>query len=698
MQHPYRLLAATLSIVFASGALAEDAVLDEIEVKAQAEKNKALQLSKQTSTANRVGLTVQETPASIDILDSDTIRRRGDVSLREAVSRTTGLTDISTPNVGQAFSLRGLTGNNSVGQAEDGVRQTPGLGTSNYPADTWGYEQIEVLRGPASVMFGDGTSGGIINSVRKQPKREASVEAVIGAGSYGAYRAGIGGTGAIGEIGAFRIDVSTLGGNSYISRGDYDSTKLMTSLLFTPIDSLKVGFTLDYSDNSPSANYGIPVINGKVVKSLRSKNYNVSNNELNFIDTRFRNKIEWDITSTLKLKNEAYWFKSKRDWRNAEELTYDASSGLVDRFSLAINHDQKQYGNRLELIASNEIFSHQNRFAAGVELSRTTFRRSNANVNSPSVPLLGFTAGQLQYTTQMTPDFDSELTQRIFFAEDAFNVTEQWKLIAGIRKELLDTERQLLRTNSEIEKDFSPTTWRVGTVFDVTSDTSLYGQLSRGTDPISTLLELNVLTSNMKLTRSRQAEIGIKHKLPDAKGEVSVAIYHIAKDDIITFSGPFQAVQGGKLSSRGIELSMTLFPTPNWRTDFNATALNARYDELADAFGEARKGQTPDNVPKHTANAWVYYQQPQWEAGIGARYVGKRYVYDDFSFNADKATSMNSYTVFDASAAWHVNKQMTVRANIRNLTDKFYGAYAYSASQQIVGAPRQIELTAEFRY
>ncbi|MCB5191493.1 TonB-dependent receptor [Methylobacillus arboreus] len=696
MKHQYRLLAAALSIMFASGALAEDAVLDEVEVKAQAEKNKALQLSKQTSTANRVGLTVQETPASIEILDTDTIRRRGDISLREAVSRTTGLTDISTPNVGQAFSLRGLTGNNSVGQAEDGVRQTPGLGTSNYPADTWGYEQIEVLRGPASVMFGDGTSGGIINSVRKQPKRETSAEAVIGAGSYGAYRAGIGGTGAIGEIGAFRIDVSTLGGNSYISKGDYESTKLMTSLLFTPTDSLKVGFTLDYSDNSPSANYGVPVINGKLLKSLRNKNYNVSNNKLNFIDTRFRNKIEWDITSTLKLKNEAYWFKSKRDWRNAEELTYDTGTGLVDRFSLAINHDQKQYGNRLELISTSDIFDHQNRFAAGIELSRTTFRRSNGNVNSASVPLLGFTAGQLQYTSPITPDFDSELTQRIFFVEDAFSVTDRWKLIAGIRKELLDTERQLLRTSNEIEKDFSPTTWRVGTVFDVTPDTSLYVQVSRGTDPVSTLLELNVLTSDMKLTRSRQAEVGIKHKLPDTKGEVSVALFHIAKDDIITYTGLFQAVQGGKLSSRGIELTTTLFPTPNWRVDFNATALNARYDDLADVFGTSMRGNTPPNVPEHTANAWVSYQQPQWDAGIGARYVGKRYVYGDF--NRDDDIQLGSYTVFDASAAWHVNKQMTLRANIRNLTDKFYGAFAYSATQQIVGAPRQIELTAEFRY
>lgn len=677
---------------FSSMSMAAETTLEEIEVKAQAERDKALPFSKRTTTGNRIDLTVKETPASIDILDSETIRRRGDITLREAVSRTTGLTDISTPNVGQAFSLRGLTGNNSVGQAEDGVRQTTGIGVANYPSDTWGYEQIEVLRGPASVMFGDGTSGGIINSIRKQPKREASAEALVGAGSYGAYRAGIGGTGAIGEVGAFRIDASTLGGNSYISRGDYDSKKIMTALLFTPNDNLKIGFTLDYSDDSPSANYGVPLVDGRLQKSLRKNNYNVSNNVLNFIDTRFRNKIEWDISPTLKLRNEAFWFKSKRDWRNAEDFSYDASTGLVDRFTLAINHDQKQYGDRLELISSQDLLGLQNRFAAGMELSRTTFRRSNGSVSSGSVPLLSFNPGQLQYSSPITPDYDSELTQRIFYVEEALSLTSRLKLIAGLRKELLDTQRQLLRTNSEIEKDFSPTTWRLGSVFDLTSDTSIYGQLSRGTDPVSTLLELNVLTSDMKLTRSRQAEVGIKHKLPDAKGEMTLALYHIAKDDIITFSGPFQAVQGGKLSSRGIEFSTTLFPAPHWRADFNATALDARYDELADFFGGSLKGNTPMNVPEHTANAWLYYQQAQWEAGLGARYVGRRYADDS------NETQMASYTVFDASAAWHVNTQMTLRANIRNLADKFYGAFAYSPTQQVIGAPRQIEFTAEFRY
>ncbi|MBL8504991.1 MAG: TonB-dependent receptor plug domain-containing protein [Methylobacillus glycogenes] len=205
MKHHHPLLLAALWSVFSSGALAEEATLEEIQVKASSD-TPGLNLKKKNSTASRLGLSAQETPASVESLDAQTIRSRGDISIREAVTRTTGITDVSTLGNGQAFSSRGFTGTNSVAQAEDGVRLMTGAGTQTYPSDSWGYERIEVLRGPASVLFGDGSAGGIINSVRKQPSRETSVEALVGAGSYGAYRAALGGTGALGEIGAFRID------------------------------------------------------------------------------------------------------------------------------------------------------------------------------------------------------------------------------------------------------------------------------------------------------------------------------------------------------------------------------------------------------------------------------------------------------------------------------------------------------------
>ncbi|MCB5185483.1 TonB-dependent receptor [Methylobacillus gramineus] len=690
-------LATSMLAIFSSGALAEDATLEEVQVQAAQEKP-GLNLKKKNSTASRLGLTAQETPASVEILDAQTIRQRGDISIREAATRTTGITDISNPGSGQAFSSRGFTGNNAVAQAEDGIRLATGASTQTYPSDAWGYERIEVLRGPASVLFGDGAAGGIINSIRKQANRESSFEALLGAGTRGAYRAGVGGTGAIGEIGAFRIDASALGGNGFIDRGDYDSQKIMTSLLFTPTDHLRIGFTLDHANESPTANYGSPLVDGKIRHYLRKANYNIDNNKMEFTDTRARAKVEWDISPTAQIRNESYFFKSYREWRNLEVYDYNETTRLVDRTDyLNLRHDMKQYGNRVDFILSEDIFGHQNRFLIGWDSTHTDFRHSgsrNFSAVDSSLPLANFDPG-----TGFDPlqrNYDAQITQNAFYLENAWNATQDLKLIIGLRKDYIDTENKSLRADRPSSvQEFTPLTWRVGAVFNLTPDTVLYGQSSRGTDPIANLLGLSLVNSTYDLTRSRQAEIGIKQSLGNHKAEWTLAAYHIAKDDIITRdpSRPLNSIQGGSQSSRGIEFATTLYPVDHWRLDFNATLLNARFDELSEGnSGISRAGNTPENVPEKVANAWVYYQQTQWEAGIGARYIGKRY-----GNNANEV-SMAGYTVYDASAAWHISKQLSLRANVRNLTDKFYSAYAYSDTQQTIGTPRQLELTAEFRY
>lgn len=696
MKHHHPLLLAALWSVFSSGALAEEATLEEIQVKASSD-TPGLNLKKKNSTASRLGLSAQETPASVESLDAQTIRSRGDISIREAVTRTTGITDVSTLGNGQAFSSRGFTGTNSVAQAEDGVRLMTGAGTQTYPSDSWGYERIEVLRGPASVLFGDGSAGGIINSVRKQASRETSVEALVGAGSYGAYRAALGGSGALGEIGAFRIDASLLGGDGYISRGDYESKKLMSSWLFTPTDSLRIGFTLDHAKDEPTANLGSPLRNGKISHSLRKDNYNVNDNIMAFEDTRARAKLEWDINDSWKLKNEAYWFKSEREWRNAESFTLNAVANTVSRGSfLAITHEQKQIGNRLEISNNTTLWGHQNRFAAGWEISRTDFRQaSNAGNNVSDVIPVGGNTGVFRSTSALLPNYDADFTQQAAFLENAWSATEQLKLVVGLRRDYMDTERKDYRGAPNSDKQFIADTWRLGAVYDLDQDTSLYAQTSRGTDPITTLLGLNLANSEFDLTRARQAEIGIKQVLQRIHGEWTLAAYHIAKDNIITRDPIIQSlsVQGGKQSSRGLEFATTLYPLEHWRLDFNAALLDARYDELREGgTAISRAGNTPVNVPEKVANAWLTYQATQWEAGVGARYVGKRY-----ANNANDIT-LAGYTVYDASAAWHVNQKMTLRANLRNITDKFYAAIAYGNNQQIIGAPRQIELTAEFRY
>jgi len=687
------------TLPYTSSYAEEDVLLEEVVVTEKNQVKSGLKLTDVNKTGSRLGLTALETPASIESIDIDTIRSRGDNNVREAVSRSTGITDISNLGSGVSFSARGFTGNNSVGQAEDGIRLLTAASTSTYPSDTWGYQQFDILRGPASVLYGDGTVGGIINSIRKAPSRESQFEALFGGGTLGVYRAGIGGSGALGESGAYRVDASITGGSGYVNHGDHDSAKLMTGILIEINENLRVNLTADVANENPTRYTGIPLRNGRIDNSLRNQNYNIRDSKQHFEDTRLRAKLDWDINETTKLSNISYWSKANRHWRNVEYFAIDDASNTVDRFGYTeIKHNQKQLGDRLELASTAELFGHNNRWAVGYEIAKVDFSYYDNfyNGNDPitNVPIKNFPRGYFTTIDPTAKDFVSTTQQQAFFAENAFDVTDKIKLITGLRQDWIDVDHESRLGRANLDADYAPFSYRAGAVFQPTKSSSFYGQFSRGSDPVSSIVSIRPSNGAFKLTSAQQAEVGIKHVLAEGRGELTFALYHIAKDDIITRdpNNSTLRVQGGKQSSRGIELAASLLPVEHWRTDLNVALLEARYDKLTESGGVNRAGNTPIDVPEKTANLWLYYQQPDWEAGIGARLVGKRY--------ADNANTsvMRGYTIYDANIAWHLNPKTILRASLRNLTDKIYAPVSYDTEQFILGESRRVELTAELKY
>ena len=127
-------------------------------------------LQQAPSAGSRLGLSIQNTPASVDVISRERIDARGDTTVNEATSRAAGFSSLAHPgNSGSDLSVRGFTGSSSVMHLYDGVRQYGGLGVS-YPFHAWAVERIEVLRGPASVIDGDGAIGGVVNVVPRKPR------------------------------------------------------------------------------------------------------------------------------------------------------------------------------------------------------------------------------------------------------------------------------------------------------------------------------------------------------------------------------------------------------------------------------------------------------------------------------------------------------------------------------------------------
>jgi iron complex outermembrane recepter protein len=704
MNKRYPLLAASCFMLTAQAA--EN--LETVEVFGR--RIEGLGLSESTTAGSRLDLSPLLTPASIEVLAGDVIRQRGDSSIVESVTRATGITSEATPgDGGTALSARGFVGHNSIMHLVDGARLFVGSGTVTFPFDPWSVDRIEVLHGPASVMYGQGAIGGVINVVSRQPNtqaQEAQVE--LGFGEDQRSHAAVDLTGPLSEDWAYRFDVSYNQSDNWVDRADSDSLAIAGTLQWDVSDTLRLSLSYDYGDQNPMEYFGTPLIDGRLDESLREQNYNVSDKKIHYRDAWTRLKAQWQASENVQVNNQVYWLDTDRQWRNVEEYEFNPDTGEIDRFSyIGILHHQEQFGDTADVRVEHELFGRENHVAVGFDLNRVRFTHVNDFDDpqfdvSSSVPVRNFNPGVFIDASPTIPRFRTETDQYSLFFEDRMVLNEQWSVIGGARYDHASLDRfNLINPAASFDATFSDTSWRVGVVFQPAQALSFYGQYSTAVDPLGSLITTSAANQDFDLSTGEQIEVGVKQSLWDQRLEWTLAAYRIVKKDLLsqdpTSANPEDIQQVGEQSSRGLEASVALNINDRWRIDANAALLNAKFDEFGEEDDDgnivSRNGRRPPSVPEQAANLWVSWAvNEQWLARAGLRYVGKR-----FTDNANQL-ELPSYTVIDAGVDWAPLPQLSLTASLRNLTDEVYAVAAYTTSEWILGQPRTAELTARYRF
>ena len=181
------------------------------------------------------------------------------------------------------------------------------------------------------------------------------------------------------------------------------------------------------------------------------------------------------------------------------------------------------------------------------------------------------------------PEFDSRTTQVAVFTEGLLRVTDRFKMVVGLRVDHVDyTREDLINSSRSFDKTFDPFTWRVGGVFDVTKAVALYAQITRGVDPLNSLITLPFRQRDTKLTTAQQYEIGLKTQFLEGRGEATLATYYLVKHDLLTPNParPSENIQVGQQSAYGVEFAVGLRPVPQWAIDANIALLRAQFDDL----------------------------------------------------------------------------------------------------------------------
>lgn len=660
-----------------------------------------IDLATPTEAGSRLNLSALDTPASTTSITAAQIEQRNDLTVQDAVTRSPGITFIGNPgDGGTGLSARGFTGHGSVMTLFDGARLYTGAGTQTFPVDPWMVERIDVIRGPASVLYGEGATGAVVNVIPKKPfTGDIRNHLRLGYGSWDRQQLGLDSGGSLSERLSYRLTLNQQAGNGWVDRTDSRSLALSAALRFDASDDLSFTLAHERGDAQPANYYGTPLIDGHYRSSLRKKNYNVDNDVQRYHDEWTRLTTDWAINDQLSASNQLYYIKSRRHWRNAENYSWDPEREQLERQGyLEIRHNQEQIGDRQTFTFDHSLFGLASKTLVGVEYNKVRFNvdRSNGlggDYLDPWQPTPGWfqrdPAGERQ-TLSTTHTF-------ALFAENRLQLTERLSLVTGVRRDQNHIDRDNLIDASRSDRSLQGGNWRAGLVFAVNDALSLYGQYSTSQDGVDNLVSLSPEQMHFDLTEARQTELGLKQRFWEGRGEWTLAAFHIVKkkllvDDPLTHD----AQQAGQQTSDGLEVSLELALAHQWQVSANAALVRARYDdfyEVVDDVAMDRAGNRPANVPRRTANLWLskgFGQQV--EAGIGARYVDARY--------ADSANSQSApgYTVVDANIGWQVLPDVRLGLQVNNLFDRAYVASAFSGEQWVMGAPRSYFATVDYTF
>lgn len=673
-------------------------MLEPVVVRGENSVTTGPDLHLSSQTGSRLGLTAMETPASVEVIGGETMTSRGQTSINEAIAaNSTGIAFIGTQfDGGSALSARGFTGNASITRLYDGVRLYPGSNTLTFPFDPWMAERIEVLHGPASVLYGEGGIGGAINVIPKKPLFEHRRNEILATvGSFGEYGLAGGSAGPITENLAYSIDVSGRGSDGWMERGDAKSLAVSGSVATRITEDWTLTVSHDYGRNEPSKYSGTPTIDGEISDRLRKKNYGVLDAELSFKDRFTQVHSQWTPSSEVTVNARFYHITSERFWKNADTYKWNADTEQIDRvLCCVIGQEYTQTGGAVDVKLETELFGRPSETILGIDLNSMNFKRS-VLFSSPKDTVDPINPSPGYYGPSDAPTvLDSDTKQYSIFADQRVQLTDKLSVIGGLRYDRPDVDVLNPSTGSHFSATLDTVNWRVGSVYEITENTAIYAQYSEASDAFGSIVSLTQSQKDLRLPRGIQYEAGVKTSLLDGRLQATLSAYRIDKRDLLSSDPllPNVSKQIGAQSSEGLEASIGIDLGHGVRIDANGTVLRARYDDYVQVAGDFT-GNTPANVPTRLANVWANWNvNENWSVFGGINYVGSAY--------ADDANTIKqpSYTLVNAGLSWKPSDVTTFTFHARNLFDEVYATKAFSDSQWYLGNPRSFALTMHTKF
>ena len=643
-----------------------------------------------------------DTPQMIDAIPRQVIEDRGATSLSDVFRNSSGISMGAGESSWQGtnLSIRGFNARNDM--YLDGMRDF-----GSYTRDPFDLEEVEVLQGPSSILFGRGSTGGALNQVSKTPTLGNFVRAEVSGGTDSLIRGTADINMATPELGqgtAIRLNV--MGHSQDVTDRDevrYRRYGVAPSIAFGlgTANRLVLSYLHQQEDDRPD--YGLPYLRGAPAPVPRSNYYGFDSDFLHTTADVATAKFEHDFASNITIRDQIRYAAYERHWRDMEPQVITTGVTAATPVS-AINVNRALQGgrsqetmlqNQMDLLADFHTGSIEHNLAAGWEVGPESSKPTYDNgLNIPATSLLSPNEDQAFAGTE----FPRVRVSTKAFTVDAYLIDtikfgSHWQVSGGVRWDRFDshyvaqyysnaaaTAGQPVvcpSTNScDVHQVDEKASWRGSLVYKPVANGTIYFDYSTSFNPsaealsqITAVRSLNTGNILLPPEKNRTFEVGTKWNLIANHLQLQAAIFREQKENarVPDPTNSAMNILAGTQRVDGGEIELAGAVTREWQVTASYTYLDGK--TIKTITGGPLLDSPLFNAPKNSVALWSTYQLPhRFQIGGGLNYQSRRYV----TLTALPYTSVPGYTVLDAMAKWQATDHVRLQVNVNNLTNKYY--------------------------
>ncbi|XAH21449.1 TonB-dependent siderophore receptor [Xylophilus sp. GW821-FHT01B05] len=684
-------------VVRAAPAGAESA-LPAVVVTASAERETGTSpvngyVARRSTAGTKTDSSILEIPQSLSVIGRTEMEARGALDLMDVVSQTPGVSvaPYGPDNRGWEYiSLRGFPGNTS--SYRDGLPQTQ-FGVIYRMTEPYGLERVEILRGPSSVLYGQGDAGGVINRVSKAPGPEATREVEVQYGNFNRKQLAVDVGGAVGEGSdlSFRLVGVALDSQDQDRYSNGDRIKrtrayLAPSLRWQPNAGTSLTLFGEFLNDESGEDPYYAIFTGPdgLVRHVKYGDPSFSSFKQNQYSMGYRFEHALNDTWTLRQNARYTDITMKRNALWADSLQADGHT--LSRMTRSWDDALTQGSIDTQLQGTLRTAAAEHKLLFGVDWNRLDGTALRFRGTGPDLDLLNPVYG-MAVATPTTPlaNFTQTMDQIGLYAQDQIRFGERWIATLGGRQDHVRStiDNRLSTRTTQTDNAFSG---RVGLNYLLGNGWAPYVSYATSFLPTS---GVDADNNPFKPSRGKQAEIGIKYQPEDGKSLFTAALFDLTKTNVVTYDNiTSDARQIGKQRSRGLELEAKTRLTNRLNATASLTLMDLKVLQSADA---TEVNKIPATVPRQMASVWLDYAVGGgFGMGAGASYVGPRQNDEANTSVEGGFTLLNAVLRYD-QGPWRF------ALNATNLLNKKYNTICYHG-ECYLGRERTLIATAKYRF